>query len=127
MVFYGGQGREQQGHQDFMPGQGKACLHRRCCTWRRGLQTTCQAAKALKYDTDRYMHVHMHLYMYTHSLAVTGTSMTLPESLVYSLIQICYINPPNTMLKKCQSNKKQLALVALAHAHSLAQARLAQE
>lgn len=53
--------------------------------------------------------------------------MTLPESLVYSLIQIFHMKPPNTMLKKCQSNKKQLTLAALAHAHSPAQVRLAQE
>lgn len=38
-----------------------------CCTWRRRLQTTCQAVKALKYDTDRYTHVHMHINMYIHS------------------------------------------------------------
>lgn len=67
MAFYEGQGREQQGHQAFMLEQGKACLHSGCCTWRRCLQATCQAAKALKYDTDRYMHVHMHINMYKHS------------------------------------------------------------
>lgn len=67
MAFCEGHGREQQGHQAFTPGQGKACLHSGCCTWRRCLQTTCQVAKALKYDTDRYTHVHMHINMYIQS------------------------------------------------------------